>query len=107
MVSTFRIRTHANCCGLPTSVGSNLNSRSSGVNPCSFRGDKEWRALFEVLQLGTLVHNVSVNRHCARPTPRALYVLEQPQAAASTTGSSSEGRKPARRERAQAHEVPT
>ena len=52
----------------------------TGAMPCSFRGDREWRALFEILQLGKLVHNVSVDRHCARPAPRALYVLEkQPQ----------------------------
>lgn len=45
--------------------------------PCVFRGDDEWRAIFELLPQWELVHVAVPNRSCARPIPRRLYVLKR------------------------------
>ena len=43
--------------------------------PCIFRGDREWRAIFELLRL-RVVERMTPDRRCARNIPRALYVLQ-------------------------------
>lgn len=43
--------------------------------PCLFRGDREWRAIFHLLKLRT-VERMTPPRGCARPIVRALYVLQ-------------------------------
>ena len=47
-----------------------------GREPCIFRGDREWRAIFQLLRLH-LVDRLVPSRFCARPIPRALYILQQ------------------------------
>ena len=49
---------------------------TAGHEPCIFRGDREWRAIFQLLKLH-LVERLEPLRHCARPIPRALYILQQ------------------------------
>lgn len=51
----------------------------SPTEPCIFRGDREWRAIFELLRLRVVEH-VTPGRLCARPIPRALYVLQHDSA---------------------------
>ena len=45
------------------------------TTPCTFRGDREWRLMFDLLQLDVVEHKTP-SRHCARPILRALYILQ-------------------------------